>query len=116
MADLDRTFAALSDRTRRSVVDLLRTEPRRAGDLARQLELTPAGLSRHLRVLRKSGLVEEEILEDDARVHVYRLRREPFDDLLAWVEEVEQFWNGQLASFKAHAERTRSGRRKVEPR
>ncbi len=107
MSDLDRTFSALSDPTRRNVVDLLRVAPRRAGDLARALGTSPAGLSRHLRILRKSGLVEEEIQDDDARVRIYRLRREPFDELRSWVDEVEAFWGDQLAAFKAHAERTR---------
>ncbi len=105
--DLDRTFAALSDRTRRSIVELLRERPYRAGELARALRSSPAGLSRHLRVLRQSRLVEERVLEDDARVRVYALRRAPFDALRTWLEEVEAFWTGQLASFKEHAERTR---------
>ncbi len=104
---LDQTFAALADPTRRGVVELLRERPRRAGELAEALESTPAGLSRHLRVLRQSGLVEERVLEEDARVRVYGLRREPFDALKSWVEDVEGFWTAQLASFKAHAERTR---------
>jgi DNA-binding transcriptional ArsR family regulator len=108
---LDQTLSALADSTRRGVVELLRDEPRRAGDLARALDMTPASLSRHLRVLRRSGLVEESILEEDARVRVYQLRRQPFDELRGWVEDVETFWTGQLASFKAHAERTR-GRKK----
>ncbi len=107
---LDRTLAALADPTRRGVVDLLRAGPRRAGELAAELEMSPAGMSRHLRVLRQTGLVEEELLEDDARVRVYALRREPFDALKSWVEDVEAFWTGQLAAFKAHAERTRSVR------
>jgi DNA-binding transcriptional ArsR family regulator len=64
-------------------------------------------LSRHLRVLRRSQLVEEESLDEDARVRVYRLRREPFDGLRSWVEDVQSFWEDQLASFKAHAERPR---------
>ncbi len=109
---LDGTFAALADRTRREVVDLLRDEPQRAGDLARALDVSPAGLSRHLRVLRRSGLVEEQSLPDDARVRMYRLRREPFDELRAWVEDVERFWDGQLASFKAHAESKGSAKRR----
>ncbi len=106
--DLDRTFAALADPTRRAAVELLRGGPRRAGELAEELGSTPAGLSRHLRVLRESGLVVEEVLEEDARVRVYRLERERFDALRTWVEDVETFWTGQLASFKAYAERTRS--------
>jgi DNA-binding transcriptional ArsR family regulator len=101
--DLDRTLSALADRTRRNIVELLRDQPRRAGELA----LNPAGLSRHLRVLRQSRLVEEESPEEDARVRVYRLRREPFVGLQSWVEGVQSFWAGQLASFKEHAERTR---------
>ena len=106
-APLDRTLAALADPTRRGVVDLLRRKPRRAGELADALEMTPPAMSRHLRVLRKSGLVEEESEEDDARVRVYRLRQAPFEALREWIEEVEELWADELASFKAHAERTR---------
>ena len=43
------------------------------------------------------------------RVRLLYLEREPFDALRTWVEDVEAFWTGQLASFKAHAERTRGG-------
>ena len=109
-AVLDRAFAALADPTRRAAVDALRRGPRRAGDVARELGSTPAGLSRHLRVLRESGLVTEEALEGDARVRVLRLEREPFDALRSWVEDVEAFWGDQLASFKDHAEKTRGKR------
>lgn len=107
---VDRTLAALADPTRRGVVDLLRKRPRRAGELAEALDMTPPAMSRHLRVLRKSGLVEETMLEDDARVRVYRLRREPFESLRDWLERVESFWVMQLDSFVEHAERTRGKR------
>src|SRR6476620_8535466 len=106
---LDRTFAALADPTRRGVIDLLRKRPRRAGELAAAFEMTPPAMSRHLRVLRKTGLVEEDGLENDARVRVYRLRPEPFAALRTWLDDVEAFWGMQLGSFKAHAERTRKG-------
>lgn len=62
-------------------------------------------MSRHLRVLRTRGLIEEERVDDDARVRVYRLRRKPFADLQGWLDEVEAFWSDQLDAFKAHAER-----------
>jgi DNA-binding transcriptional ArsR family regulator len=108
--DLDHTLAALADPTRRRVVDLLRKQPRRAGELAAAFDMSPPAMSRHLRVLRKTGLVDEESLEHDARVRVYRLRPEPFAALRSWLEEVEAFWEGQLASFKAHAEQGRKGK------
>ncbi len=92
IAELDRTLAALADNTRRSVVELLVHRPRRAGELASVLSMTPAAMSRHLRVLRTTGLVEEAHQGDDARVRVYRLKRERFDALRKWLDEVESFW------------------------
>jgi DNA-binding transcriptional ArsR family regulator len=108
-ASLDAAFAALADPTRRGVVRLLRQGPRRAGELAQALDMTPPAMSRHLRVLRESGLIEDE-RGDDARVRVFRLRPEPFTALRGWLDEVESFWAGQLASFAAHAQRTRRGK------
>lgn len=104
MSRLDAAFAALADPTRRGVIRLLTKEPRRAGQLAAALDVRASALSRHLRVLRESGLVEEEPLPEDARVHVYRLRREPLEALRTWIDEVETFWTGQLASFQRHVE------------
>jgi len=110
VSPLDATFAALADPTRRGVVDLLRKKPRRAGELADALTMSAPAMSRHLRVLRKSGLVVEEGLEDDARVRVYSLRRERFAELRSWLDDVEAFWGDQLGAFKAHAEKTRGAR------
>lgn len=69
-------------------------------------------MSRHLRVLRATGLVQADPTEQDARVRVYRLRPERFVALQAWLDQVQAFWAEQLVAFKAHAERTqrRKGR------
>ena len=90
---------------------MLRGGPRRAGELADAFQISPPALSRHLRVLRSTGLVAEERIEDDARVRVYSLRRERFLELSRWLAEVEAFWTEQLGSFRAHAERTRGSKR-----
>jgi DNA-binding transcriptional ArsR family regulator len=104
-AALDRTLAALADPHRRRVVDLLARGPRAAGELARELDLSPPAMSRHLRTLRQSGLVEESHPEFDARVRIYALRPEPMADLLRWLAEAERLWSEQLLAFKAHLER-----------
>ena len=117
MNDLDRTLAALADPTRRGVIELLRRTPRRAGELAASFGLSPPAMSRHLRVLRTTGLVGEDHQGDDARVRVYRLRPEPFHALHHWLDDVESFWTLELSAFKKHAERTRGnekGKRKVK--
>jgi len=107
MADnpLDGMFAALADPARRGAVDLLRKKPRRAGELANALSLSPARMSQHLRVLRDSGLIEDDDVDGDARVRLYRLRQQPFSEIRGWLDEVEEFWASELAAFKAHAER-----------
>lgn len=103
-ARLDETLAALADPHRRQVVELLRERPRRAGELAQAAGLTAPAMSRHLRTLRRSGLVEETSPDFDARVRVYQLRPEPMVHLLRWLEETERLWTAQLAGFKAHVE------------
>ena len=110
--DIDRALSALSDPTRRAVVDLLRTQPRRAGELADALDMSAPALSRHLRVLRKSGVIIDDVVEEDARVRLYRLQPETFATLRGWLDEVESFWGDQLQSFKAHAESKSASRRK----
>jgi DNA-binding transcriptional ArsR family regulator len=62
------TFAALADPTRRGVIELLRNGPLRAGELSSALDMNKPALTRHLRVLRESGLVQEASLGEDARV------------------------------------------------
>jgi DNA-binding transcriptional ArsR family regulator len=103
-AGLDRTLAALADPNRRRAVDLLATEPRAAGELARELGLSPPAMRRHLRALKACGLVEETHPAFDARVRIYALRAEPIAELRAWLAEAEALWSGQLAAFKAHLE------------
>ena len=110
--DIDRALSALSDPTRRAVVDLLRTQPRRAGELADELNMSAPALSRHLRVLRKSGVITDDAVEEDARVRLYRLQPETFATLRGWLDEVESFWGDQLQSFKVHAESKSASRRK----
>lgn len=104
MSALDETLLALADPTRRGVIELLRQEPRRASDLADALRMSRPAMSRHLRLLRQSGLVSESEPEHDARVRVYRLEPAPFAELRAWLTEVEAFWGDQLQAFKRHAE------------
>jgi DNA-binding transcriptional ArsR family regulator len=108
---LDRTLAALADPTRRSVVDLLRERPLRPSDIADALSMSRPATSRHLRVLRRAGLVAEEVQAHDARERVYQLRQPAFVELQGWLEQVGAFWDVQLGAFKAHAERKRGRRR-----
>lgn len=103
-ADLDRTLAALAAPERRRTIELLGEGPLSSGKLARALDLPAPAMSRHLRILRQSGLVEESHPEYDARVRVYSLRFEPALGLKAWLEQTERLWALQLGAFKAYVE------------
>jgi DNA-binding transcriptional ArsR family regulator len=73
--------------------------------------MSAPAMSRHLRVLRRTALVEERGAEHDARLRMYRLRRKPFTELRAWLDEIEAFWTDELEAFKAHAEGRRKGKK-----
>ena len=104
---IDATLAALADPDRRRAVELLGQRPRRAGELADALKLPAPAMSRHLRTLKASGLVEETHPEFDARVRIYALKDGAMADLKKWLTDTERLWTDQLASFKAHVDRKR---------
>ena len=110
---LNAAFAALSDASRREMIRMLLQKPRRAGELAACVDMSPQALSRHLRVLRKAGLVAEQGIEDDARVRIYSVHPAAFQPLQLWLAQVEDLWRRQLQSFKAYAENPRRGRHKA---
>jgi DNA-binding transcriptional ArsR family regulator len=100
-------FAALSDPARFRAVEALRKSDLCATELATTCSMSNPAMSRHLRVLRKSGLVEvvhTQRAEEDARVRVYRLRADAFRSVREWAEHMEAFWTEQLSAFKSYAE------------
>jgi DNA-binding transcriptional ArsR family regulator len=103
-AGVDATLAALADPVRRRAVELLAEQPRRAGELAAALAVSPPVMSRHLKVLRTAELVEEEHPPFDARVRIYSLRSARMGELHSWLAATEAGWAEQLSALKAHLE------------
>jgi len=95
---------ALSDPTRRQVVQLLSERPRRAGELAAAAGTSAPVMSRHLRVLLEAGIVRDERPLDDARTRVFWLRPESLATLSEWLDELHTAGDEQLAAFKRHVE------------
>jgi DNA-binding transcriptional ArsR family regulator len=102
---IDAVLSALADPRRRKVVDILRREPKSAGDLSRLTGLPASAISKHLRQLKECGLVRESHPDYDARVRIYALNVSPLADLKVWLEDTEEMWANQLAAFKKHIER-----------
>src|SRR2546428_12961774 len=76
-------FLAISDPTRRAVLDLLATGSRKAGDIAAKFRhLTQPAVSRHLKVLREAGLVN---VEGNAQQRIYEVKPEGLAGLYEWV-------------------------------
>ena len=108
MKSVHETFEALGDETRHTVVDLLSKGPLRASAIAASLGQTPQAMSRHLRVLRRRGLIREEGIESDARVRIYHLRHEPLQDLRRWLDQVESYWVDELSASRDHAKKRKA--------
>jgi DNA-binding MarR family transcriptional regulator len=70
------------------VVTLLSGGPRRAGEIAAEIGMSPPAISRHLRVLLEALVIEDERLEADARARVFRLRPQSITAARAWLDEI----------------------------
>jgi DNA-binding transcriptional ArsR family regulator len=105
LAHLDLTFHALSDSTRRSMIQALAGgQSRSAGELGRRFRSAQPTISKHLKVLEQAGLVERTI---DGRMHRFRLRQKPLRDAERWIARHQAFWNGavdQLERLLAEAD------------
>jgi DNA-binding transcriptional ArsR family regulator len=89
---------AVADPIRRRVLELVRDEELPAGAIAEQFDVSRPAVSRHLRVLRESGLVEER---RSGRLRLYRANLEPLAELRRWLDD---YWVGRLAALKTLAE------------
>jgi DNA-binding transcriptional ArsR family regulator len=93
-AALDRTFHALSDPTRRSMIHALAGgQARSAGELGKRFNSAQPTISRHLKVLEQAKLIERSV---EGRVHLFRLRQKPLEEAGAWIERHQRFWHGAI--------------------
>lgn len=93
---------ALGDRTRRSILELLREGPVTVGELAARLPVSRPAVSQHLRVLQESGLVAHETV---GTRHFYRVDSRGLTVLRDWLDD---FWGTALESFAAFADKESS--------
>ena len=82
-------FGALADPTRARIVDSLATGPRTVNEIVELFSITQPSISRHLRVLRKAGLVS---VQPEGRQRVYRLEPGPLREIDRWLDRYRQFW------------------------
>jgi DNA-binding transcriptional ArsR family regulator len=90
---LDLTFAALSDPTRRAILDQLVHGVATVGQLAEPFDISRPAISKHLRVLERAGLVNRQ---RDGRVSRCGLDASPMKDAADWVDRYRRFWDQQL--------------------
>jgi DNA-binding transcriptional ArsR family regulator len=105
---MDTVLQALSDESRRTMLEMLRERPATAGELAEALPIARPGVSRHLRVLREAGLVE---VERRAQWRVYRLRPEPLAALDDWLDPYRAAWEQRLDALQTEIARGKRERR-----
>ncbi|MBW2245019.1 MAG: winged helix-turn-helix transcriptional regulator [Deltaproteobacteria bacterium] len=105
---LDRTFAALADPTRRAILGRLRRGPATVGQIAAPFEISLNGVSKHVRVLEEAGLVERKV---EGREHHLRLRADPLRKVARYAAGYADFWEGRLDALEQHLRTKRKARR-----
>jgi DNA-binding transcriptional ArsR family regulator len=90
---LDRTFAALSDATRRGVLERLGAGPATVGELAEAAAMTVTGMAKHVHVLESVGLVSTEKV---GRSRQCVLGTERLDEAMAWISFYQRLWERKL--------------------
>jgi DNA-binding transcriptional ArsR family regulator len=90
---LDRTFAALSDPTRRRILERLAEGDCCVTDLAKPHRMSLPAVSKHLRVLERAGLIRRRRF---GRVHQLKLEAKPMKNAQRWLEDYRRFWESSL--------------------
>jgi DNA-binding transcriptional ArsR family regulator len=103
-----KALEALADPTRRQIVELLAEGEREAGEIAAQFPVSRPAISRHLRVLRDSGLVRSR---PDAQRRIYSLDPAPLAEVDAWLGQYRSFWSNRLDALDVQLRRARRRRR-----
>jgi DNA-binding transcriptional ArsR family regulator len=97
--ELDRTFAALADPTRREILNVLARGELAAGNLAARFPISAPAISRHLRVLEDAGLITRRI---DGKHRRCRLEPKPLQSAVQWLEFYRRFWSESLQQLADH--------------
>lgn len=105
MQQLNATFTALSDATRRAIVAQLADDELAISELAEPYSMSLTAVSKHVQVLKKAGLVD---MEKRGRTHYCRLRAEPMKQAVDWLNNYQQFWEQQFNSLTQHLQKDKS--------
>ena len=97
-------FRAVSDPTRRQMLELLGVGERTADELAQPFDMSQPAVSQHLRVLRDAGLVN---VRKEGRHRVYSLDPQPLREVFDWAHYFEGFWRKKLSALGRELDRTR---------
>lgn len=101
---LDRTFAAISDATRRGILVQLGKRDASITELAGRFGMTLTGMKKHVRVLEDAGLV---VTKKVGRVRTARLGPRRLEEETAWIDSYRRMLNGRLDSLGEFLERTK---------
>lgn len=90
---LDETFFALSDPTRRAMLARLAQGESTVADLSEPFDVSPPAISKQLRVLERAGLLRQD---RRGRTRICRIVAQPLKEAAAWVEQYRRFWEARL--------------------
>lgn len=99
MSDLDSTFAALGDATRRAILGRLMDGETPLSDLAKPFDMTQTAVTKHVHVLQSAGLLS---VEKRGRTRHCRLNPDGFKQATDWLADYEKFWQDKFENLSKH--------------
>jgi DNA-binding transcriptional ArsR family regulator len=113
---LDATFTALADPTRRAILARLASGEASVTELAEPFSMSQPAVSKHLKVLERAGLISRGA---DAQRRPRRIEGKPLADVCVWLEGFRQFWEGSFENLdgllhELKAKETMRGTRKIK--
>ena len=94
---MDNAIAALSDPTRRAIVEMLAGKELPAGAIASRFEISAPAVSQHLKVLKDARLVT---VRADAQRRLYSLNKDGFEEMDEWLSRIRRFWTRNLDALE----------------
>ena len=95
---LEQVYSAIADPTRRAILEMLAEGDANVGTLAERFPISLNGVSKHVKVLERAGLVERTV---HGREHRLRLNAAPLQEAAVWLDHYRKFWDARLDALEA---------------
>ena len=109
--DLDYLFKALSDSTRRNIIEQLSERKLMITEIASKYDMSLPAVSKHIKVLEKAGIIKRD---KDGKMHEMSLNKEAMETAWIWIEKYRKFWESSFDSLEKFLDKKKNKQRRLK--